>query len=264
MANIVRRDGGSALVQDSAAPRAGVLPVRTHHGDGIFVESQLSLGVEPTLHLAWAIVPSYWRKGFTLLVFRSSNGFSPEKHPEDLNRHGQLVIETTCDGRHTERPEEGSHYFTFLLQRRCFFGLVENIAMVRFSECVPSAKVGLGRIRDQIDLQAMLQKHEIDGIEHEARLNEAQLRLIQSRRRIKEAVEPSVPIKNRNDVIAHESEAVDVIMEAFVARREKLQAIRRDPKFKKLKPAERQAIIDAIEERLDPAEITARREMRGS
>jgi hypothetical protein len=70
---------------------------RLHRGVGIFLESRLSLGVEPTLQLSWVIVPSYWRAGFTLMVFRSSSGFSPEKYPDDLNGHGQLIIETSRD-----------------------------------------------------------------------------------------------------------------------------------------------------------------------
>jgi len=229
----------------------------------MFIESQLTLDIEPALNLTWCVTPSYWKKGFTLMIFWTTSGFSPEKYPDDLNRHGQLIVETAKDDSYQTRPEEGTHYFTFLLHKSGFLGLSEKIALVRFSETVPSAKVGIGRIKDKIELQSMLRRHELDDIEHEAKLNEAELRLIRSRKNLEDA-DGLRKASGGDEIINREIGAIDAILETYVAKREKLKSLKRDPRFKKLTPTERKAVIDTIEERLDAAEISARREMRGS
>jgi hypothetical protein len=262
MSHIVRRTDQTPVTRDGG----NALPTRRHQAAGIFIESQLTLDVEPRLHIAWAVIPRYWSKGYTLMVFRSTTGFSPEKYPEDLNKHGQLIIETNRDAFHDECPEEGTHYFTFVLHKKVLLGLTEKISILRFSETVPSAKVAIGRIKDQIDLQSMLQRHELDQIEHQANIFDANLRLIHSRRKHEETTNPPQPKKAaRNDnPITEEIAAVDVMLEAFVAKRQKLEALKRDPKFKNLSRKEQKAVIDTIEQRLDAAELSARREMRGS
>ena len=113
---------------------------------------------------------SVWAKGYTLMAFRNDTGFlQHEKNPEYLTLHGDMFIETNRDGYHQERPEEGTVYYTFVLHRKVFFGLVDDSRVVRFSETIPSAKVGIGRIRDQVDLQSLLQKYELGNIEHEGK-----------------------------------------------------------------------------------------------
>src|SRR5437667_10188028 len=129
---------------------------KTHRSGGIFVTSQVALGIEPKLYLSWAVIPSYWATGYTLLVFHSTTGFSPERYPDDLNRHGQLVIETVQDDGRELHPEEGTHYYTFVLHKKCLLGLREKMSVVRFSETIPSAKVAIGRIRDKLELEEMV------------------------------------------------------------------------------------------------------------
>jgi hypothetical protein len=177
MNHIVRRTSKNSEVQQTVE----ALPARSHRSDDITVASQLSLGVEPRLSLAWRVTPWCWRSGFTLLVFRSMTGFSAERRPEDLNKHGQLIIETKEDGVLEEVPQEGSHFFTFVLHKKILLGLSEMVSVLRFSETVPSAKVAIGRIRDQIELQEMLERHEVGEIEHEAKRDEAKVRRIRSR-----------------------------------------------------------------------------------
>jgi hypothetical protein len=264
MGNIVRRVVANSIEQSDDQATI-VLPSRSHRSDGIFVESALSLGIEPFLRITWNVLPTYWVKGFTLMIFRSMTGFSPEKYPDDLNRHGQLIIETAQDDSYTTQPEEGTHYYTFLLHKQGFLGLSEKLAILRFSETVPSAKVGIGRIKDQIELQSMLRRHALDDIEHEAKLLEAELRLIHSQKSLDAARgAASRKASSRDEVVEKEMATIDAILETFVAKRQKLKELKRDPRFKKLSPAEREAVVDAIEQRLDAAEISARREMRGS
>src|SRR5437868_15405754 len=102
MNQIVRRVPQTPVTAENGSD---LLPAKTHRAAGIFVTSQVALGIEPKLFLSWAIQPSYWEKGYILLVFHSTSGLSPEKYPDDLNRHGRLIIETNRDAWHEEHPE---------------------------------------------------------------------------------------------------------------------------------------------------------------
>jgi hypothetical protein len=258
MGNVVRR------TDDSLQEHSGnYVPMRVHEIGELKVESHLSLGVEPTLRIIWS-VPSYvWAKGYTLMAFRNDTGFWYEKNPEMLTLHGDMIIETNRDGYYQEHPEEGTVYYTFVLHRKVLFGLVDDSRVVRFSETIPSAKVGIGRIRDQVDLQSLLQKYELDNIEHEAKRNEAEVRVIHSRKRLKDVKAPPPPKKKAVDaVVQDEIEHVDAMLEAAIAKGELLQSIKKNPKFKKLSPTERKEILDAVEERFNPGELSARRERR--
>jgi hypothetical protein len=260
MGNVVRRRTEGSLQDLEHSDK--IVPMRVHQAGELKVESHLSLGVEPTLRIIWQVPPQCWAKGFTLMAFRNDTGFWFEKNPEMLTLHGNMFIETNRDGYHIERPEEGDIYYTFVLHKKVFFGLIDDATVVRFSETIPTAKVGIGRIRDQIDLQSMLQQHELGQIDHEAKRNDAEVRAIHSRRRLKDVKEPPPKKKAVDAVLADEVENIDSMMEAAAAKREILRELKKDPKFKKLSKEERQSIIDEINERLDPAELRARRERR--
>src|SRR5437016_10662975 len=177
--NIVRRVPQTPAQHE---PASDLLPAKTHSAGGVCVRSQVALGIEPKLFLSWAVPASYWSAGYNLLVFHSISGFCPEKEPEDLNRHGQLIIETNRDASYEGHPDEGTHFYTFLLHKKIFFGWFEDpTAIVPFSETIPSARVAIGRIRNKLELEEMRRRHELGEIEHEARLDEAELRRMHSR-----------------------------------------------------------------------------------
>jgi len=126
--------------------------------------------------------------------------------------------------------------------------------------------VAIGRIKDQIDLQDMLERHEVGKIEYEAKLNEAKIRNIRSRRSLEEIENPG-PRKTQNGAqawIAEEMENIDTMVEAMFAKRRKVSDLKKDERFRKLSREERDAVLERIAERLDAVEISARREMRGS
>jgi hypothetical protein len=194
-------------------------------------------------------------------------GFCPRKYPIDLNEHGRLIIEANHDGFHEEMPTEGNHYFTFVLHKRILLGLTERLSVLRFSETVPSAKVAIGRIKDQIDLQDMLQTHEVGKIEHVAKLNEAQIRVAHSRRKLEDSrnlPELKKKVSHADALIAEELSDIDAMVEVLVAKRSKVLQLNDDPRFQKLTGDEQKAVLQRIEERLDTAEMSARREMKGA
>ena len=262
MSQIVRRAAETPVAQGQADD---LLPAKTHRVAGMFVTSQVGLGIEPKLYLSWAVQPSYWESGYTLLVFHSTSGFSPEKYPDDLNRHGRLIIETTRDAYHEERPEEGPHYFTFILYKKSLFGLSENLSVVRFSETIPSAKVAISRIKNKVELEEMRRQHELSQIEHEANLDEAEMRRLHAKERLADMKNPSNRKKatGADAIIAEELAGIDATVDALVAKGRKIEELKKDPRFKKLTRAERDDVIQRINERLDAAEISARRDMRG-
>jgi hypothetical protein len=248
--------------QTPVATTGEQLPVRTHHIESIFVSSQLTLAMEPRLRFAWTVKPAYWYAGYTLMVFRSTAGFCPQKYPKDLNEHGRLIIETDRDAYHDECPEEGTHFFTFVLHKRILLGLSERLSVLRFSETIPSARVVVGRIRDQIELRELGVRHEVGLIEHEAKVNEAEIRRIHSRRKLDEVNNP-VPKKPPSAaaaILAGELDGIDAMVDTAYARKQKLKEIKSNTRFKTLSRGERKAILKIIEERLDAAEISARSE----
>jgi hypothetical protein len=260
MNHIVRRATKAPVVTATGHE----LPTRTFKNGGISVTSQLSVGIEPRLFFAWSVVPRYWTQGYTLLVFRSMTGFCTEKYPADLNLHGQLIIETNQDARHEECPTEGTHYFTLVLHKKIWLGMREKMSVVRFSEIVPSAKVALGRIKDQVDLQELVGRHQVGTIEYEAKLHEAEVRRIQARRKLGEAMNPPRKTTGAESLIAEELENIDAMFQASFAVKKKMIELKKDPRFLSLGRKERQAILEKLQERLDAAEIAARHEMKGT
>ena len=238
---------------------------RIHRINNITVASRLALGVEPRLSIAWEVDPRCWSRDFSLLIFQSLSGFCAQRYPQDLNEHGSLIIETLEDSQFEFVPTEGQHFFTFVLHRRILLGLFERMGVLRFSETVPSAKVATGRIRDLSELQEMQLRHELRQIERESDLNGAKIRAIKSRKTLHEFDHPTLrDVEYVDPVIAEAKEDVDALVDALIAKKEKLSELKNNPKFMKLGPQDRKAVMDRIKDRFDAAEIGARREMRRS
>jgi len=240
------------------------LPARRHQFGPIVATSQLSVDIEPRLRLSWQVLGRAWGSGFKLLIFRSSTGFSAESQPDDLNKHGQLFIETIHGGSHCEVPHEGTHFFSLVLNRTGLFGLWETQSILRFSETVPSAKVAIARIRDQIELHDMVQRHALGKIEFPAKLNEAKIRSLRSQRSLQEIEHPE-PRKTQNSaeiLLEEDLQYINAMIEAIFAKRKKISELENDERFRKLSPEERAEILERIAERLDAAEFSARWEMK--
>jgi hypothetical protein len=198
------------------------------------------------------------------MVFHSMMGFCPERHPDDLNKHGRLIIETTSNGSREERLTEGTHFYTFVLHRPAWHGLYEHVSVVRFSETVPSAKVGIGRIRDSMELQDLQRRHELGPIEHETRVNEANVRRLRSRQHVERVSGTATTTGGASGRIAEVAASIDAMVAAYAAKRSKLADLDKDERFATLSPEEKKHVVDAINERLDPGEFSARDEMEDS
>lgn len=235
------------------------LPARIHRDRALVATSRLSLGIEPELHLSWAVSPHYFESGYRVLIFRNTTGFCPERFPEDLNRHGQLIVETKQSASYNERLPEGTYYYTILLCKQGL--LLRRVETIRFSETIPTAKIGIGRIKDRIELQTLAKQQEVGELEHEAKLNETELRVIDSRKRLNAAKEaPKEPPVN--PLLANELRTIDLIIDGALAKNDKLKALKDNPKLKRLSSAERKVVIEEIERRLDPAELSAGQDVR--
>jgi hypothetical protein len=232
------------------------------------VASQLCLGVEPRLSLAWRVDHRLWDTGYSLLVFESLTGLCSERYPQDLNRHGSLIVETTEDSTFEYVPTEGPHYFTFLLHKKCFIPIWEKIGVVRFAEIVPSAKVAIGRIRDQLELQDMRHRIEVGGIEKEAEKNEALARRIRSERSLENLRNPPPtppPVTTPTGAEAffkEDLDSLDLVIQAALREKGKKSELLNNKEFQSLDPEKQQAIFKKLDEVFDPGEVSARREMR--
>jgi hypothetical protein len=223
------------------------------------VESRLSTGLEPSISLIWTIEPSYIDDGYTVMMFRSSSGLSPKPYIDDLSAHGTLIAETAASGSHTDQLPEGTYYYTFLLRRTVLFGLIEQASAVRFSVAIPSAKIGIGRIKDQLELRDLAHRQTAGVFDYETKLNEAEIRLLESRRALSRA---KTGRTQGDPTVAAEVAAVQAMIETYRARRSLIDNLKQDQGFLALSPEEQAAIMGEIESRLDAGEISARREMK--
>jgi hypothetical protein len=255
MSQVVRRTEAE-LADTSGA----ILPTKAHVGDGLVVKSQLVLDVAPRLELGWTVDYRYWTDGYRLLVFHSTSGFSAKRDPDDLSKHGRLIIDTTTDGSRDEQPAEGTHFYTFVLHKEVFFGLAESISVLRFSETVPTAKIAIGRIRDKMELDDLLRRHRLSAVEHVATVNEAKVRRIRSRAALKRARGICGPAGGAAHIIADELADIDAIVATLAAKRKKIADLKSDEQFMLLDPEEQEAVLARIDLRLEPGAISARKD----
>jgi hypothetical protein len=176
-----------------------------------------------------------------------------------VNLHNGSKKKYNYNEKVLSRVPEGTYYYTLLLCKQGL--LLRRIEMVRFSETIPTVKIGIGRIKDRIELETLAKHQELGELEHEAKLNETELRVIDSRKRLKAAKEERIELPI-NPLIAEELRAIDLIIDGQVAKREKLFALKENPKFLGLTRAERTVLIKEIERRLDPGELSAGQDVR--
>lgn len=259
MGQIVRRVDQPPALADHDDPHS----IHSHEGEGISVESELKLRAQPSLTLSWSIKPHY-KDGSTLMVFHSTTGFCPENDPDDLTKHGRLIIETHQDDERILYLEEGQHFFTFLFRKKGFLGLFDRRSQpLRFSELVTSAKVGLSRIKDEHEFKKLNHESNLMPITHEAELNEAVARHLDSLRKLDAArnpAQPPKPLTPAQEVVAKEVAYIDAFIEALFAETTKLKSVQKDPRFKKLSKENQERVLRMIKERLAAAEVTSRSE----
>jgi len=251
-----------ATEDDGAIQNADdVLPPVARRKDGLSVTSQKCLGVDPRILLSWQADFRYWSEGYRLLGFRSATGFAPEQHPEKLADHGQMILEETADGCLEERLSEGTHFYTFVLYRRKFLGLFENMSVVRFSETIPSARVAIGRIEDQRKLQQLQEDCELHGIKSQLAKNEALIALHQSNKKLAALTETkqddSLDEQVRREVesiVRKKLKRAMTRVELVVALQDVQKRLKRNPAWKKLARQEQDRLLQVIIGDLDSQE----------
>jgi hypothetical protein len=256
MSQVVKRRRQSLII-DCDGDRQ---PIETHRTQSMTVESQLSWGIDPKVSLAWTVEPAFWRRGFKLMVFRSTTGFCPDENPADLNSHGALITEKRHDGTSDERVAEGTYFYTFVLCKRHWHGLTRSTDILRFSLNIPSAKVAIGRIQDQRALRELAQAEILGPMQFHTEIYETKARRKAARRTLREASHrpESTQTAPKNKVIEDAKSTVDAIIEAFLAKGQKLEEVQKDPRFGQLSESDRRKLFRRIKEVFDPAEILAR------
>lgn len=237
-----------------------------HKVSGFAIASRVIREVQPKVEIAWDIHPQYWQQGFRLLAFHDTHGFCDERWPDNLNDHGQLIIDTRENGVFEDYSAEGKHFFTFVLRKEGSFFKSERRLTLRFSENVPSAKLGIQRIKEQIELTQLLQQHQIDQIDFETKLAEAEYRLVEAQQKLEDIRNPQSrerPRKKRrgDPVLADQLADIDTMVDAIVAREKKIESLKRNKQFQSLIPADQERIINRIKRRINAGEMNARREI---
>ena len=255
--SLARSNAGNEGIQQAGEFLAPV----TRHKDALTVTSLKNIGVDPHLLLSWSVRWRYWADGYRLMGFRSASGFAPEEHPEQLSAHGQMILEETADGTLEERLPEGTHFYTFVLYKRTLFGLRERMTVLRFSETIPSAKTAIGRIEDQIALQQLKERHELNLITDQVAKNEAIIALHRSNQKLAALTQPkaddSLEEQVRRDVEAVVKKKMKKAMtrvELVAALQDVEKRLKRIPAWKKLGKAQRDRLLQEIVGDLDAEE----------
>lgn len=263
MKSTVRRvDNALALANNTAIEKADEsLPAVMHRKEGLSVTGQRTLGIDPRVLLTWSVEYRYWADGYRLMGFRSTSGFAPDQHPEEMSAHGQMILEEISDGSLEERLPEGTYFYTFVLYKRTFLGLWEHMSVVRFSETIPSAKTAIGRIEDQLRLQQLKEDHELHGIKSQIAKNEAIVALHRSNQKLAALTEPKRDDSLEEDVRRDVKRLVREKLRKAMTRVEMLTAFRdvekklkRNPIWKKLDEGQRTKILNEVIGDLDADE----------
>lgn len=245
MGNIVRRVNH---------PESGGEEITTRNdGDHIAVLSHLRLGIYPGIRLEWSIDPSELLRHPTLLAFRSATGFSDKDDPDDLKVHGQMILETTSDGEMEEHLPEGTYYYTFLLRRPGLLGLWEKRSKpLRFQEVIPSAKVAIGRLQDQLALQNLVLDLALQHVRHEITEAEVMMKLRAAQSRLKELSQAARG--KREGGYRDFRKQYDGLLDKMSHTSKYVDAIQNDVRFKGLSDTERKEFLRIIKDANDPKE----------
>lgn len=242
-------------------------PTESHQSEFLTVRSNLLLGVQPKLHLEWEAQADLWKQGFKLMVFRNSTGFCPDENPEDVARHGTLIIEKRHNGFADERLAEGTYFYTFVLFKTDLFRITQTTHVVRFSVVVPSAKVALERIRDRAQLRELMQTEFVAPIGFHTDLNKAKIERLKSRRdlrrlRHENEASPKQERRQLSPVVEDLLKNLLAQFDAQLAVPEVMEQLKADPRLAKLTPDDREKFLSEaearIKKRLHPGDISAR------
>jgi hypothetical protein len=236
-------------------------PLVERRGEGITVRTVTSQGVQPSIDIAWEIDSSY--RGYKLLGFRSTSGFSSSTQPKDLAQHGQKILEEDADGSRLEQLAEGTYFYTLMLFSD---GLVFNSVCkpVRFSETIHSAKTVIGRVEDELRLRQLEDEIKMREDMSELARNELVMKLHRSRKAIEELTKPKIETDPLEAAIRAKIDPK--LREAFARarsrvemnfEREKLkEKVKRYPGWKKLPRELQDKIMKDIDDDLDPDEMS--------
>jgi hypothetical protein len=264
---------GDQFPERRKATRVEVAPVtetappaesHRHVGDGFVVDYALWLGEMPRIKLSWGVQERYW--GSRLLIFHSTTGFHSEDDPDDLGSHGKLIVETLRNDHRQLHLSEGEHFFTFLLRKRGLFGryLEGRSKPLRIAVAVPSAKLVLSRMDDEIAFLEKDNKRKILPLRLEAERYEARRRLLEEKKRYRRLKLPEKTTTHESDRGSGPKGKVLAFLKTLSDKREILAELPQSPDFQRLSDTEKELVLQEIEARFDPKEEAARREELGS
>ncbi len=244
MGNIVRR----VRHHDSGGDEISTV----HTGEHLTVVSHLRLGIYPGVRLEWTIERTKQTRGATLIAFRSTTGFCPIDDPDELGLHGQMFLKTTEDGQREDHLPEGVHFYTFILRRPGIFR-EKRSDPVCFTETIPSAKVAIGRMHDQLALKQLMSDLALASDRHDISQAEVELKLRAAKQRLKELSASTKKKKNlgyRRFKAEHDRQ-----LEQMSSTTRYLSDLQNDPRFQQLSEDQQADFLRRVREESDPREF---------
>jgi hypothetical protein len=227
-----------------------------HHGEGLWIEVHRRIDFNPMVRIEWRRLSGYGR--ITLKLFRSSKGFCPEDRPEDLTKHGEMILESVKNGEIEQHLSEGTYFYTFQFCQPVLFGLSEKLSRpIRFTVEVPSLETALKRVGDWQKLEEMQHQQGVRQLTREAERAEAVISLSATTKRLLAACadEGERGVKKLvQDQIGRIKERIDLELGLTEGRDRLLTELQASDAFKSMPKAKQKRLVKLVGDELDTDE----------
>ncbi len=154
-----------------------------YSGEGLTIDVHRIIEFNPRVRIEWRRRAGY--DDIILKVFRSTNGFCPEDWPEELTRHGQMILETEKDGEIEQHLAEGTYFYTFQFCQPALFGLSEKLSKpIRFTVEVPTLDTALKRVGDWQKMEEFQHQQGLRELTRETERAQAIMRLSETTKQL--------------------------------------------------------------------------------
>lgn len=193
MGQIEKYVSGDIIDKSDIDPPLGSIQTMQYRNHIVMIETRRMIDLAPRVRLDWTVQASVeWNRNSKLLVFRNDQGFFDYDKPNDLYKHGRLIVEVTGGDESNRRGwiEEhlpaGQHFYTLIVHTKWFANIFHSIAgpPLHFSVQIPNAQAMLGNMKMVYEAQREKRTAEQEGLEHEALVNELTIRKELSKKKL--------------------------------------------------------------------------------
>jgi hypothetical protein len=230
--------------------------VTEYKGEGLLVEVHRRIDFNPMVRIEWRRLQGYG--GVTLKLFRNITGFCPTDRPEDLTKHGQMILESVKNGEIEQHLAEGTYFYTFQFYQSILFGLSEKLSRpIRFTVEIPSLDTALKRVGDWQKLEEIQHQQDIRQVTRETERGQAILSLGDMTNKLLAAYaeKGEVHIQKRiNEQIQRIKEKLDFEIGLNDGKKRLMADLQANEAFKSMPKAKQRRLVKLVSNELDTDE----------